>query len=111
MCRLMFKSYSKKSEVRMLQLLDVLQLSISHFAYVQFPSPKSLKLCNFLFHTLNYIHQDAVGTNIHCQLFSESLLVKYSHLILKNLFEQSIIQLAKYVHIHASCLVQLFFCN
>ena len=109
MCRLMFKSYSKKSEVSMLQLPDVLQLYVSHFAYVQFSSPKSSKLCNFLFHTSNYIHRDAIGTNIHCKLFSGSLLVKYSHLILKNLFEQSIIQLAKYVHIHASCLVQLFF--
>ena len=80
----MFKSYSKKSEVSMLQLPDVLQLYVSHFAYVKFPSPKSLKPCNFLFHTSNYIHQDAVGTNIHCQLFSESLLVKYSHPISKS---------------------------
>ena len=84
MYRLMFKSYSKKSEVSMLQLLDVLQLYVSHYAYVQFSSPKSSKLCNFLFHTSNYIHQDAVGTNIHCQLFFESLLVKYSHLISKS---------------------------
>ena len=84
MCRLMFKSYSKKSEVSMLQLPDVLQLYISHYACVQFLSPKSSKLCNFLFHTSNYIHRDAVGTNIHCQLFSKSLLVKYSHLISKS---------------------------
>ena len=69
MYRLMFKSYSKKSEVSMLQLLDVLQLYVSHYAYVQFSSPKSLKLYNFLFHTSDYIHQDVVGTNIHCQLF------------------------------------------
>ena len=105
----MFESYSKQGEVSMLQLLDVLQIYMSHFAYVKFSSPKSSKPCNFLFHISNYVHQDAVGTNIHCQLFFESLLVKYSHLILKNLFEQSIIQLAKYVHIHASCLVQLIF--
>ena len=83
MCRLMFKSYCKKSEESMLQLPDVLQLYVSHFAYVQFPSPKFSKLCNFLFHTSNYIHRDVVGTNIHCQLFSESLSVKYSHLISK----------------------------
>ena len=83
MCRLMFKSHSKQSEVSMLQLPDVLQLYVSHFAYVKFLSPKSSKPCNFLFHTSNYIHQDVVGTNIHCQLFSESLLVKYSHLISK----------------------------
>ena len=56
MCRLMFKSYSKKCEVSMLQLPDVFQLYVSHFAYVQFPSPKSAKLCNFLLHTSNYIH-------------------------------------------------------
>ena len=86
MCRLMFKSYSKKSEVSMLQLPNVLQLYVSHFAYVQFPSPKSLKLCNFLLHTSNYIHWDAVETNIHCQLFYESLLVKYSHLISKSVW-------------------------
>ena len=79
MCRLMFKSYSKKSEVSMLQLPDVLQLYVSHFAYVQFPSPKSSKLCNFLFRTSNYIHQDAVGRNIHCQLSFESLLVGHCH--------------------------------
>ena len=81
MCRLMFESYSKQGEVSMLQLLDVLQLYMSHFAYEKFPSPKSSKPCNFLFHTSNYIHQNAIGTNIHCQLFFESLLVKYSHLI------------------------------
>ena len=86
MCRLMFKSYSKKSEVSMLQLPDVLQLYVSHFAYVQFTSPKSSKLCNFLLHTSNYIHWDAVETNIHCQLFYESLLVKYSHLISKSVW-------------------------
>ena len=85
MCRLVFESYSKKSEVSMLQLPDIFQLYVSHFAYVQFLSPKSLKLCNFLFHTSNYIHRDAVGTNIHCQLFSKSLLVKYSHLISKSI--------------------------
>ena len=84
MCRLMLESYSKQGEVSMLPLPDVLQLYVSHFAYVKFPSPKSLKLCNFLFHTSNYIHQDAVGTNIHYQLFFESLLVKYSHLISKS---------------------------
>ena len=84
MCRLMFESYSKQGEVSMLQLLDVLQLYVSHFAYVKFPSPKSSRPCNFLFHSSNYIHQDAVGTNIHCQLFFESLLVKYSHLISKS---------------------------
>ena len=84
MCRLMFESYSKQGEVSMLQLLDVLQLYVSHFAYVKFPSPKSSRPCNFLFHTSNYIHQDAVGTNIHCQLFFESRLVKYSHLISKS---------------------------
>ena len=67
MSRLMFKSYSKKSEVSMLQLPDVLQLYMSHFAYVKFPYPKSSKPCNFLFHTSSYIHQDAVGTNICCQ--------------------------------------------
>ena len=84
MCRLMLESYSKQGEVSMLQLPDVLQLYVSNFAYVKFSSLKSLKLCNFLFHTSNYIHQDAVGTNIHCQLFFESLLVKYSHLISKS---------------------------
>ena len=83
MCRLMFESYSKQGEVSMLQLHDVLQLYVSHFAYVKLPSPKSSRPCNFLFHTSNYIHQDVVGTNIHCQLFFESLLVKYSHLISK----------------------------
>ena len=83
MCRLMLESYSKQGEVSMLQLPDVLQLYVSNFAYVKFSSLKSLKLCNFLFHTSNYIHQDAVGTNIHCQLFFESLLVKFSHLISK----------------------------
>ena len=80
----MLESYSKQGEVSMLQLPDVLQLYVSNFAYVKFSSLKSLKLCNFLFHTSNYIHQDAVGTNIHCQLFFESLLVKYSHLISKS---------------------------
>ena len=80
----MLESYSNQGEVSMLQLPDVLQLYLSHFAYVKFPSPKSLKLYNFLFHTSNYIHQDAVGTNIHCQLFFESLLVKFSHLISKS---------------------------
>ena len=84
MCRLMLESYSKQGEVSMLQLPDVLQLYVSNFAYVKFSSLKSLKLCNFLFHTSNYIHQDAVGTNIHCQLFFESLLVKYSYLISKS---------------------------
>ena len=84
MCRLIFKSYSKQSEVSMLQLPDVLQLYVSHFAYVKFPSPKSLKPYNFLFHTSNYLHQDVVGTNSHYQLFFESLLVKYSHLISKS---------------------------
>ena len=84
MCRLMLGSYSKQGEASMLQLPDVLQLYVSNFAYVKFSSLKSLKLCNFLFHTSNYIHQDAVGTNIHCQLFFESLLVKYSHLISKS---------------------------
>ena len=84
MCRLMFETYSMQGEVSMLQLPDVLQLFVSNFAYVKFPSLNSLKLCNFLFHTSNYIHQDAVGTNIHCQLFFESLLVKYSHLISKS---------------------------
>ena len=84
MCRLMLESYSKQGEVSMLQLPDVLQLYVSNFAYVKFSTLKSLKLCNFLFHTSNYIHQDAVGTNIHCQLFFESLLVKYSHLISKS---------------------------
>ena len=84
MCRLMLESYSKQGEVSMLQLPDVLQLYVSNFAYVKFSSLKSLKLCNFLFHTSNYIHQDAIGTNIHCQLFFESLLVKYSHLISKS---------------------------
>ena len=84
MCRLMLGSYSKQGEASMLQLPDVLQLYVSNFAYVKFLSLKSLKLCNFLFHTSNYIHQDAVGTNIHCQLFFESLLVKYSHLISKS---------------------------
>ena len=83
MCRLMLESYSKQGEVSMLQLPDILQLYVSHFAYVKFSSPKFLKPCNFLFHTSNYIHQDAVGTNIHCQLFFESLLVKFSHLISK----------------------------
>ena len=81
MCRLMLESYSKQGEVSMLQLPDVLPLYVSHFAYVKFPSPKSLKPYNFLFHTSNYLHQDVVGTNIHCQLFFESLLVKFSHLI------------------------------
>ena len=80
----MLESYSKQGEVSMLQLPDVLQLYVSHFAYVKFSSPKFLKPCNFLFHTSNYIHQDAVGTNIHCQLFFESLLVKFSHLISKS---------------------------
>ena len=80
----MLESYSKQGEVSMVQLPDVLQLYLSHFAYVKFPSPKSLKLYNFLFHTSDYIHQDAVGTNIHCQLFFESLLVKFSHLISKS---------------------------
>ena len=84
MCRLMFETYSMQGEVSMLQLPDVLQLYVSHFAYVKFPSPKSSRPCNFLFHTSNYIHQDVVGTNIHCQLFFESLLVKYSHLISKS---------------------------
>ena len=84
MCRLMFESYSKQDEVSMLQFPDVLQLYVSHFAYVKFPSPKSSKPCNFLFLISNYVHQDAVGTNIHCQLFFESLLVKYSHLISKS---------------------------
>ena len=84
MCRLMLGSYSKQGEASMLQLPDVLQLYVSNFAYVKFSSLKSLKLCNFLFHTSNYIHQDAIGTNIHCQLFFESLLVKYSHLISKS---------------------------
>ena len=84
MCRLMLGSYSKQGEASMLQLPDVLQLYVSNFAYVKFSSLKSLKLCNFLFHTSNYIHQDAVGTNIHCQLFFESLLVKYSYLISKS---------------------------
>ena len=84
MCRLMLESYSKQGEVSMLQLPDVLQLYVSNFAYVKFSSLKSLKLCNFLLHTSNYIHQDAIGTNIHCQLFFESLLVKYSHLISKS---------------------------
>ena len=84
MCRLMLESYSKQGEVSMLQLPDVLQLYVSHFAYVKFSSPKSLKPCNFLLHTSNYIHQDSVGTNIHCQLFFESLLVKFSHLISKS---------------------------
>ena len=83
MCRLMLESYSKQGEVSMLQLPDVLQLYVSNFAYVKFSTLKSLKLCNFLFHTSNYIHQDVVGTNIHCQLFFESLLVKYSHIISK----------------------------
>ena len=62
----MLESYSKQGEVSMLQLPDVLQLYFSYFAYVKFPSPKSLKSYNFLFHTSNYFHQDAVGTNIHC---------------------------------------------
>ena len=84
MCRLMFESYSKQGEVSMIQLPDVLQLCMSHFVYVKFPSPKSSRLCNFLFHTSNYIHHHVVGTNIHCQLFFESLLVKYSHLISKS---------------------------
>ena len=84
MCRLMLESYSKQGEVSMLQLPDVLQLYVSNFAYVKFPSSKFSKLCNFLFHTSNYIHQDVVGTNIHCQLFFESLLVKYSYLISKS---------------------------
>ena len=84
MCRLLLESYSKQGEVSMLQLPDVLQLYVNHFAYVKFSSPKSLKSYNFLFHTSNYIHQDAVGTNIHCQLFFESLLVKFSHLISKS---------------------------
>ena len=77
----MLESYCKQGEVTMLQLPDVPQLNVSHFAYVKYPYPKSSKPCNFLFHTSNYIHQDAVGTIIHCQLFFESLLVKYSHLI------------------------------
>ena len=76
--------YSKQGEVSMVQLPDVLQLYVSHFACVKFPSPKSLKSYNFLFHTSNYIHQDAVGTNIHCQLFFGSLLVKIFHLISKS---------------------------
>ena len=80
----MLESYSKQGEVSMVQLPDVLQLHLYHFAYVKFPSPKSLKLFNFLFHTSDYIHQDVVGTNIHCQLFFESLLVKFSHLISKS---------------------------
>ena len=84
MFRLMFESYSKQDEVSMLQLPDVRQIYVSHFAYVKFTSPKSSKPCNFLFHTSNYIHQDVVGTNIHCQLFFESFLVKYSHLISKS---------------------------
>ena len=84
MCRLMLGSYSKQGEASMLQLPDVLQLYVSNFAYVKFSSLKSLKLCNFLFHTSNYIHQDAIGTNIHCQLFFESLFVKFSHLISKS---------------------------
>ena len=79
----MLESYSKQGEVSMVQLPGVLQLYLSHFAYVKFPSPKSLKLYNFLFQTSDYIHQDVVGTNIHCQLFFESLLVKFSHLISK----------------------------
>ena len=44
----MLESYSKQGEVSMVQLPGVLQLYLSHFAYVKFPSPKSLKLCNFL---------------------------------------------------------------
>ena len=81
MCRLMFESYNKHVEVSIFQSPDVLQLYLSLFAYVKFPYPKFLRPCNFLFHNSNYIHQDAVGTNIRCQLFFESLLVKYSHLI------------------------------
>ena len=38
MCRLMLESYSKQGEVSMLQLPDVLQLYVSNFAYVKFPS-------------------------------------------------------------------------
>ena len=47
--------------------------------YVRFLFPKSSKRYNFLFHISNYIHQDAIGRNIHCQLSSKSLLVGHCH--------------------------------
>ena len=75
--------------------------------YARSSSLKSSKQCNFLFHISNYIHQDAVGRNIHCQLFFESPLVGLIQF--QVLYKQRVIQLAKYIYMYASCPVQLVF--
>ena len=50
---------------------------MSQSIYVGSLALKSLKLCNSLFHILNYSHQDAIGRNIHFQLSSKFPLIGY----------------------------------
>ena len=79
---------------------------------MRFPFLKSSKWCNFLFHIPNYIHQDAIGRNIHGQLSSESPLVGHCHPISNSVKTKSHTISKIYIHVCImSCAISFFFFN